>query len=512
MSGRFKISDLGSRQQETIRKSLLFTSKSLYPTKKKKSRFIPPSKLRAYLIKDQAIHLPFDYVRKSRGSPPNLNLPHRKTSIPFQGELRSHQVQVIQQAQEQLEKKHTCILNSYPGFGKTVCACYLISKLGYRSLVFLSGDLISNWRNSFTSFLPGAKIWEISSQSPTPPQDFDLAICMERRTHYLSEEVIRSVGTVIIDECHTFCTQNRLEKILWTRPRYLIGLSATFERSRDSFHRALEQVLGEEKITRKYPGKLTIYRLNTGVHLDLSQCKDLSGEFQWHQYKELIAESESRNTQITQIAKLLTENHFKVLILAWLDQSHVHPLYQRLKEEIDHVGYRSGDRDRYSDSQVLMGTISKNGTGFDEKQMCYNFTGKRFNVVMVVGSLRSVELLEQMVGRTFRANDPIIIHLVDQDSISQSQWRDCLQYYRTLRGEIKYVKRIDQNLLDQNHSQVIETQERFQPPPPDPPVQRCLYQFTHRSRRADQICGVKVKGEIPFCSTHKKSKMAQEYS
>lgn len=434
MSGRFLLSKVSNEHQKVISSDLHFvetsTKKQSY-YQRQKQQYRSKKSINVYITREDYLYLPFAYVRDFIGIKPNQKKEFSDSGLEFTGTLRSNQIEPCRKAMEVLKKSGTIVLNMYPGFGKTITSSYCAINLGHKILVVLAGDLIDSWVGTFSK-ISKAKIWIVKAKKP-PPEEYQVIICMIGRLHYISEEILNDMGTLIIDECHQFCTQKRLEILLTIKPKYIMGLSATFERRSDGFHSGMEMICGKKKITVTYEEPFTVYRYGTGIKTEIKKKDD--GSSDWAKLKTDIAHNENRNNLISKLVHEFVDLGFKPLILTWLNKEHVHLLLDILKKEVNTLEYLSGNKKKYKDSQALVGTISKIGTGFDEKERCENFGGKRLNVLFIVGSLQSVDLLEQMCGRVFRSENPIIVHLVDGDGISSNHWTICRRdYYLTKKN------------------------------------------------------------------------------
>ena len=474
MSARFKLSQITTKQQELITGHLHLIEESYFKPKfYKKPKYNRKKTLDVLAVEtvvidktgddktEELLYLPFNYIQHTLGFKPNLKMPHQLFKSPFKGELRDYQVPVCEQAMKMLNMKQSTILNVYPSWGKTVGGIYLSTKLGYRTMIILASKLIKVWTAAYAKFTPSAKVWVVEAKKKIP-EEWDVVVCMVDRLHYIPCELKNTIGVLIIDECHMFCTQKRIEKVLQIHPRYIIALSATFERLNDCFHRGIEFICGKDKIIKYYEGEFRAFRYGTGIKLDLSELKQNDGSTDWNKYRSTISLNEERNALIVRLTEMLVAKGLKVLILTWLNEKHVHVLLDMLKksklnehktDDMEAVEYFSGNKKKYRDARCLVGTIGKLGTGFDEEGMCENFGGQRLNVEIIAGSLKSITLLEQMAGRVFRAKNPIIFHLVDDDGVAKSQWSTCRQWYTSERANatIKLIR----NLTEENFAEIF---------------------------------------------------------
>ncbi|GAG77337.1 unnamed protein product, partial [marine sediment metagenome] len=175
-----------------------------------------------------------------------------------------------------------------------------------------------------------------------------------------------------------------------------------------------------------------VYKYHTGVEVPI--VLNRQGNSDWSKLTSMLCQDQQRNDQIVRLVSRNSTS--KILILTWRHENHVIPLVQMLKDNGENVDYMAGTKKKYSDSRILIGTISKIGTGFDEKAACDDFNGIRINLLILVGSIKNVELLEQVAGRCFRADFPSIIHFVDDMKIIQNHWKEAKKWYESRNGTI----------------------------------------------------------------------------
>ncbi|GAG22362.1 unnamed protein product [marine sediment metagenome] len=81
-------------------------------------------------------------------------------------------------------------------------------------------------------------------------------------------------------------------------------------------------------------------------------------------------------------------------------------------------------------------TSQKIGTGFDEKSACSTYNGIRINLMILTGSTKTPELLEQWAGRGMNFNKPTIIHIVDDMAIIKRYWTSANKWYKSRNATI----------------------------------------------------------------------------
>jgi hypothetical protein len=122
----------------------------------------------------------------------------------------------------------------------------------------------------------------------------------------------------------------------------------------------------------------------------------------------------------------------KMLILTSLKE-HTMLLYEMVLKMGITCDYMCGNKKSYNDSSVLVGTMSKIGTGFDPANACATYDGRPFDCLIIASSIKKYSMLEQNVGRVFRSDYPIVYHLVDGDDIFKNHWNLARKWY-TIRG------------------------------------------------------------------------------
>jgi len=140
---------------------------------------------------------------------------------------------------------------------------------------------------------------------------------------------------------------------------------------------------------------------------------------EWHPLAKSLAFNDERNRMI--IAMTLKNPTHKIVILTGY-VNHTKLLHKTLEDLGESVDYLCGNKKNYKNSRVLIGTIDKIGTGFDEESFCDDFNDVKINLGILAHSIASKKLLEQSVGRVFRASFPNIFHLVDDDNTIQRHW------------------------------------------------------------------------------------------
>lgn len=366
-------------------------------------------------------------------------------TINFTGQLRDYQVVVFEEAMEQLKAYGTTTLGLYPGFGKTIEGARIASELGLITLVYCHRETLAHqWKITFESFT-NAEVWVVGQQAPNT---CNVVICMDTRFSTIPKEMMKDVGLLIVDEAHTFCTASRMACLLAVQPKYIIIETATLIRD-DGMHEIMYAMVGEHGIHRTDNKAFKVHKINTGITPERKTNR--MGTLDWSHLQKTSLMIPQRVNKIIDIVKENIEE--KTLILtAVVDHAKLIEV-ELIKEKIEFdVLYRN--KKNYIDGKVLIGTISKIGTGFDQATFCEKYDGIRFKNLILASSIKKVSLLEQSVGRVFRADFPVVYHLVDNDDIFRNHWRIAKKWYISRGGEIigeervkrKKVEKVEGNL------------------------------------------------------------------
>jgi hypothetical protein len=116
---------------------------------------------------------------------------------------------------------------------------------------------------------------------------------------------------------------------------------------------------------------------------------------------------------------------------------HVMLIYEKLVANKIPCDYLCSTKKTYQDAAVLIGSLSKIGTGMDQATSCPTYDGRPFDLLILVCSIKKYSMLVQNIGRCFRSKHaPSVFHLVDSDDIYKSHWYKCRKWYLTHGGTI----------------------------------------------------------------------------
>src|SRR4029079_15497512 len=371
MSCIINLTDLTLQHRQLIQQILHLTPLANFNDQQKKESF------EFYQIIGSTIHLPFMIAASIFNIVPNRH-DFTQINIDFTGTLRDYQIPVFAQALKLLEKNSACILGLATGLGKSILAARIACQLKLLTVVMIPRFTIATqWVNTFEMYT-NAKIWFVGENKV---DDYDIIVCMDQRWSKINESIRKKVGLLVIDEAHMFCTVGHVNALLAFQPKYIVAETATLERD-DELHQMIYALTGEEGIFIETTKLFNVKKILTNTKVKRKNNYQVKTD-----YLKLVHDTlfdSRRNDIICNIVK----HHptFSILILTSL-VDHVALLYDRLKDT-ESCEYLCGKKQDYKDSRVLIGTTHKIGTGFDQASSCRDFKGVKFNLLILVCSIK----------------------------------------------------------------------------------------------------------------------------
>lgn len=381
----------------------------------------PPSAL-CCIEKDEYYHVPYIVATRFLKISPRQDYP--RVNLLFRGTLRPNQIEVGKEAIEQLELHGTTTLALCTGFGKTVVAAALACHLGLLPLVlFHLGTINVQQLNTFQRDT-NAIVWVVGEN---PPPGYNVILCMREKLHYIVPEILRQVGTFIIDEAHLHCTFENIQNLLQLTPRYIILQTATLKKP-DGLHRIMHAMVGTHNVKRKSTVPFDVVQVPVYSVYPIELNK--KGKPDWSATKRFTAVDEGRNFQGAQIAMNAVQQGHKPLILAH-HVEHVYAMEAILRQQQQEVSVMCENKKNYHDANILVGSVSKIGTAFDAATLCVDYRGIPFDVLIIMGSFYSKTILVQCIGRVLRAPAATVYHLVNVNNKTYvKHWNFCLKWYK----------------------------------------------------------------------------------
>lgn len=384
-----------------------------------------PRTIYPYIIVGDYIKLPFAYsinnINKTRPSRDSFPI----TDLEFCGELRNEQQIVKKEAIKTLSKKGSIILALHCGFGKTITAINLSITIGFKTLVIVNKIvLMKQWKESILCFCPNARIQTVTTKSRK--EDCDFYIINAQNIEKLPDDFFSDIGTVLVDESHLIMAETLSKSLQYVFPRYLIGLTATPYRP-DGLDILLELYFGKNTIIRKLHREHIVYMVNTGFKPKIEMSKN--GRLNWGTVLDSLSNNEERNELIINILCNFPERNFLVLVKRIKQGEY---LVNKLLERGENVTSLMGSNQEFDKkARILIGTISKIGTGFDHPSL---------DALMLAADVE--EYFIQFLGRCMRTKEvePIVFDLVDNYSVLKKHFNTRRSVYKEHGGIIKLYK------------------------------------------------------------------------
>jgi len=349
---------------------------------------------------------------------------------------------VIKKALKKLKKHHSVFIASFTGFGKSKCGIYLLCKLGYKAIILCHNNVIKEqWKDELLdSVNENIKIQIISGNKGFDPTA-DVYIIGILKAKTLKRSDVKHIGTVIIDEAHICTVTAFTQSLLKFQPMYLIGLSATPERS-DGLQSLLNVYFGPSKkfIVREEVKNFTVIKYKTQYVPEVSyQYFQGNTTLAWTDMMTSLSEIEERWKEIANI--VLNYKTQKIILIC--DRTKMaENIFDYLTEKGEDVVLFIGSTKTWDKTKrVLITSVKKGGVGLNDPSL---------NMLILAADMRNVKQCE---GR-IRTTDNIVVDVVDDYSTLENHW---------IIREKWYIKRGATIESNQKISEVPE-QTRFLPP------------------------------------------------
>ena len=383
-------------------------------------------------------NIPFSYGLKLASKKGlEIERPSRKglqsINYEFNGSLREEQKNCRDQALTSLQKNKSVMLSCYTGFGKTVTAINMASKIKLKTFIVVpKKPLLGQWEAEIKKFVPDASVMilepsKIKNMVVIDPPDF--CIINACNIHKVDKNLIKSYGFVIVDEAHLQMTEKLSENLLNLTPRYLLGITATPYRE-DGYNVLFDLFFGEEKVKYTLNKKHTVYRVKTGFIPNeekyLRTGPNYKTKLDWNSILDEQSKNEKRNELIIKIVRYFKDRVFLILVKRVEHGQYIKDCLEKLGEKVTSLLGKQQEFDK--EARILIGTNSKIGTGFDHP---------RLDTLLAAADMVSYYI--QFIGRVMRRKDvePIIFDLVDNHPTLKKHFEKRSKVYSKHGGEIK---------------------------------------------------------------------------
>ena len=356
----------------------------------------------------------------------------------FIGTLTAEQSKLL----KRVLKQEQGIVVAPTGFGKTVFATALITARSVNTVIVVHRkELLKQWKKRINEFLdiPAESIGELHSlkQHLTGCIDIALEGSLSRKSDEDLRAFFAQYGQVIIDESHHVCGDKFAEILAQCPCKYLLGLTATFERT-DKLHRSALLLCGPIIHNVKSPGELPIY-------LSVRRFMHPAGASAGLEHAELLnqlAANNERNREIQNICRTLIKRQRRILLLTGRQQhlTLLAPMLASLTDNLFVLNSELTDKERSAliekldnlpldTPRIVLATGQLIGEGFDHAPL---------DTLILALPIVSKPLLTQYIGRVVRQfegkKDAEIIDIVDAGiAMFERQWMQRQKVYKSRR-------------------------------------------------------------------------------
>lgn len=438
MSIRILTPLLSQEQLHNMLKCLHFTAERSYFVQEKDMK----APVDAYLYNQAQgyIDVPFMFGKLIyKGINPNQFMNKTRIQVNMKSPCKNFdQATAIQEAKIFLQSHEAVLLQARPGFGKTFCSIDLATQYGYTTIAIVNRRaLLKQWKDTVLKHTNGS-VWVVGE--PVPQTKVDFIITMIDALNKIDASYLGMIGTVILDEAHMLCTPKQIPSILRLKPVKLILCTATPDRDARTT-KILNTLVSNCRVVRRYTGFLKVIKFYTGILIDPKLNKRAyKGKkgIDWTDYVQKQQWNAMRNQQIVQWVKM--NAHKKILVMTW-GQKHAPHLCDLMKKEGVKVDFMSGNKKAYEDGQVLVGSFGKIGTGFDPSAN-EGWDEVHFDLLLLVGTTKSLALLEQLWGRAFRSEKPHIVVFIDDHKKAEGHFKGMKKLIKLYEADLVETQKI----------------------------------------------------------------------
>ncbi len=413
-----------------------------------------------FLENDNKLYIPKFYGIEKFGNAP-LDLPSgRDINVEFNLQLRPEQKVPAEKVMEAYYNQGGGILSLYCGAGKTILALYFIAQLKKKTMVIVHKEFLMNqWKERIEYALPNAKVGIIQANKCDTDCDIVIAMLQTLSMKPFPKETFDDIGHVIIDECHRIPSKVFSRALFKINCPYMLGLSATPNR-KDGLTKVLKWFIGD-----------IIYSLKARKERTIVEVERLLCESDLEEYNKEVT-GYNGNVQIAtminnicgyykrtfmymkRVVEELNKHQSRQFLVLSDRKQHLLDMEKcALQMGITSIGYYVGgmkekDLKKSESCRLLLGTFPMANEGLDIKSL----NG------LVIASPKSDII--QTVGRILRQKhdiNPLIIDVVDQFSVFNSQAKKRFEFYR----KNKYLINDLTINIDDTNSMIVKKKKEY---------------------------------------------------
>jgi len=392
-----------------------------------------------YLESKKKLYLPKFYGFEHFGDPDIIKISKgTDIDVEFKGSLRDKQHPVVDaflhtcSTGKHTNKSNGGIVSVPCGWGKTIMALYIISKLNKKTIIVVHKEfLLNQWRERIAEFLPDARVGIIQGPKiDVEGKDIVLAMLQSLSVKDYPEEIFNEFGFSVVDECHHIAAEVFSRALPKINSYYSLGLSATPNRA-DGMTKVFKMFLGPIVYKTDADDKCVEVRVvDYNEPHNLQYIKEeltFTKKLCLPRMINNIANNPNRNLLIVKLAKSLVDSNKQTIILS--DRRTQLKLLHSQINEFATVGYYVGgmkqkDLKISEGCQVILGTFPMSSEGLDIPTLdAAIFATPKSNIQQSIGR----------ITRKQHSEKPIAYDIVDKFSMFPNQYRKRERLYKKLK-------------------------------------------------------------------------------
>ena len=397
-----------------------------------------------FLESSKKLYLPKHYGIKNFGEPECVKLTKgHEIDLEFKGTLRPNQIPVVKaflytcKDGPFINKSNGGIISVPCGWGKTIMALYIISKLNRKTIIIVHKEfLLNQWRERINEFLPHARVGIIQGPKiDVNNKDIVLAMLQSISIKDYDSKIFKDFGFTIVDECHHIAAEVFSRSLPKINSYYSLGLSATPKRA-DGLGKVFNMFLGPSVYKIDKDEKCVDVRIISynEVHNLKYNHEEMNymGKLCMPRMINNIINNNNRNYLILYLAKDLVKKGRQVIILSDR-RNQLKYLHEKLSNNDElTVGYYVGsmkqkDLKQSEKANIILGTFPMAAEGLDIPTLdAAIFASPKSNIQQSIGRIT------RKVHKTL----PIAYDIVDNFSIFPNQYKKRLRLYKKLNYNI----------------------------------------------------------------------------
>lgn len=454
MKYRVKKGEKTSEEIGEIKRELLVTPQ-------RHNEYTSVKKIKAYIETENSLYVPMQYGIKKFGKYRGRHCKMDDIEVKFEGKLRDYQEKIVEDNVDKFkeDKPKGVILCIPTGFGKTVIALNMVTKLKKKTLIVVHKEFLMNqWKERIGQFIPDASVGILQGKKAEIENDIVIGMLQSIVSKDYPKEIFEGFGCVVYDETHHMAceTFSRAFFKIGTKD-YTIGLSATPYR-KDGLTKVIEWYIGdvynmeERGVKMGENSEIKFYNVyyNPVPEDELNVLKKIN-------MPAMVTTMINNRERNEFLVNTIIENMENRKILVLSDRiAHLRYLYQEINQRtIRTVGLYIGkmkeaELTKSNKCDIILGSYNMCSEGYDCPELD--------TLIMVTPKSD----ITQSIGRIFRKKHkkPLIIDICDMYSVFKVQGFKRKRMYRKLIpdaklknieyniGEIEEIKEIDLEFLE----------------------------------------------------------------